>query len=164
MKLLISFMAVIMAISFSTNQNVYATVSATTDSVKVWGNCEMCKNRIEKAAKQAGATTAVWSEDTHMLSLTFPAKVSLSQIEKKVAAVGHDTGHFSAPDETYQSLPGCCKYERKEAIEPSSASATKKCIMENCNIENCNMPNCNYAGETRGCCKATKKAVAVNQQ
>jgi periplasmic mercuric ion binding protein len=41
-----------------------------TDSVKVYGNCEMCKTRIEKAAKIEGVKKGEWNEETKMLVLT----------------------------------------------------------------------------------------------
>ena len=95
-----------------------ATAADAVDSVKVWGNCGMCQARIEKAAKDAGATSAMWSEDTKMLTVSFDGKAtSLKAIEQKVAAVGHDTENNAAPKNVYSKLPGCCKYERKPGVE-----------------------------------------------
>jgi copper chaperone CopZ len=85
-----------------------------TETFKVFGNCGMCKSRVEKAAKAEGATTAVWDKDTKMMTVSFdPAKSSLEAIQKKIASVGHDTELFTAPDKVYDKLPGCCLYERK---------------------------------------------------
>jgi periplasmic mercuric ion binding protein len=101
-------------------------VSAQTKSetVKVWGNCGMCQSRIEKAAKAAGATTAKWDVDMHVLTVSYDtATTSLSVIEEKIASVGHDTQNKTAPKEAYDKLPGCCQYERKEA----SVSAVSCC-------------------------------------
>lgn len=82
-------------------------------TIKVLGNCGMCKSRIEKAAKEAGATTADWSEDTKILSVTFKEKkTSLAAIQQKIAAAGHDNGEFKTTSEVYEKLPGCCKYDR----------------------------------------------------
>jgi periplasmic mercuric ion binding protein len=87
-----------------------------TDSIKVWGNCGMCKSRIEKAAKAEGATAAVWNKDSKMLTVTYDAsKTSNEAIQKKVASVGHDTEKFQAEDKVYEKLPGCCLYDRKGA-------------------------------------------------
>lgn len=87
------------------------------DSVKVYGNCGMCKARIEKAAaKIEGVSKVDWNEDTKMLTVTYNAdKVKLDEIQKKIAAVGHDTEKFSAEAAVYNKLPGCCKYDRKAA-------------------------------------------------
>ena len=35
-------------------------------------------------------------------------------IQKKIAAVWVDTEKYSADDEVYNELPGCCLYERKK--------------------------------------------------
>jgi copper chaperone CopZ len=85
-----------------------------TETFKVFGNCGMCKSRVEKAAKAEGATTAVWDKETKMMTVTYDAsKTSNEALQKKVASVGHDTELFSAPDKVYDKLPGCCLYERK---------------------------------------------------
>ncbi|HAI84137.1 MAG TPA: ATPase [Chitinophagaceae bacterium] len=86
----------------------------TTDSVTVYGECGMCKKRIEKNAIAAGALTAVWNEDRKKLVVTFSKKTSLTAIEEKIAAVGHDTQNKTAPKEVYDALPECCQYERKK--------------------------------------------------
>lgn len=84
------------------------------EMVKVYGNCEMCKNRIEEAAKNVvGVISADWDIDSKMLHLEFDhEKVSLETVEKAIASVGHDTEHSRAPDNVYDELPGCCLYER----------------------------------------------------
>lgn len=86
-----------------------------TETVKVWGNCESCKQRIEKAAKTDGVTRAVWDIKTKMLSITYdPKKTTSDNVQKQIAAVGHDTEKFKADDKAYTKLPGCCKYERRK--------------------------------------------------
>lgn len=81
----------------------------------VYGNCEMCKKRIEAAAKIEGVTLADWDVDTKMLTLTFdPAKVKPRQVHQAVAAVGHDTDKERADDAVYAKLHGCCQYERRQ--------------------------------------------------
>ena len=82
-----------------------------TESIKVSGNCETCKARIEKAAKVDGVTKADWNTKTKMLTLVYnPSKVKSDDVQKKIAAVGHDTPKFKATDKVYNALPGCCKY------------------------------------------------------
>ena len=85
-----------------------------TDTVKVYGNCDMCKNRIEKALKTEGVSKADWNVDTKVLTVTYDThKTNLDDIQKKIAAAGHDTQNFAADQGTYDKLPECCKYERK---------------------------------------------------
>jgi len=85
-----------------------------TVSIKVWGNCGMCKSRIENTAKVDGVSKALWDAKTQILTLTYdPSKVKTDDIQKKIAAIGHDTEMFKADDKAYDALPGCCKYDRK---------------------------------------------------
>lgn len=82
-----------------------------TESIKVSGNCESCKARIEKAAKVDGVTKADWNMKTKILTLVYnPSKVKSVDIQKKIAAVGHDTPKYKATAAVYNALPGCCKY------------------------------------------------------
>lgn len=86
-----------------------------TETFKVWGQCDMCKSRIEKTVKSEGASTAVWNEKSQMLSVTFDStKTNKDALSKKLASVGHDTEKFKAPDDVYLKLPGCCHYERQK--------------------------------------------------
>lgn len=84
-----------------------------TASVKVFGNCGMCKARIEKALKIEGITKADWDSKTKLLTVSFyDDKTSLKEIEKTIAGVGHDTQSIKAEDAVYGKLPGCCQYDR----------------------------------------------------
>jgi hypothetical protein len=85
-----------------------------TEKIKVWGNCDMCKAKIEKAAKAAGASSAVWNDESKILTVKFASnKTNNEKIEKKVAAAGYDTQNETAPADAYENLPGCCHYDRK---------------------------------------------------
>ncbi|ALR31922.1 TonB-dependent receptor [Chryseobacterium sp. IHB B 17019] len=80
----------------------------------VKGNCESCKTRIEKAAKDAGADSAEWNAEKQMVTLNFnPAKTSSDKILKKIADVGHDNEKYKSSDNTYKNLPSCCLYDRE---------------------------------------------------
>ncbi|MBW8362409.1 MAG: TonB-dependent receptor [Kaistella sp.] len=87
--------------------------SKTENRFFVKGNCGMCKTRIEKAAKDAGAVSANWDAETQTVILDFsPEKTSADAILKKIAEVGHDNEKYKATDEIYKNLPGCCLYDR----------------------------------------------------
>ena len=97
----------------SQDQAVVSTTTVKTESVSVAGNCDMCKARIEKSAKVEGVTQAEWNKSTKVLSVTYnPSVVNLDDVQKKIAAAGHDTEKYKADDKVYNSLPGCCHYER----------------------------------------------------
>lgn len=86
-----------------------------TAYIKVQGNCEQCKKRIENAADIKGVKTSSWDEKTHILKVIYRAdKVTEQEIKSAVAKAGHDVeGGFIAPDSTYNDLPECCKYRDK---------------------------------------------------
>jgi copper chaperone CopZ len=107
----IKFILVAIIVAFTTQLS--AQKSTQTASIKVWGNCESCKVRIEKAAKSVDVTTANWNESSKMLKITFDAsKTNVDKVSKAIAAVGHDTEKYKADAKTYNALPGCCKYPR----------------------------------------------------
>lgn len=120
MKKIKIFQTVIAAVLFgitSTSQAQNSMVSAKTETFKVWGNCDMCKTRIEKAVKEDGATSANWDQKSKMLTVTFdPSKSSVDAFGKKLAGVGHDTEKYKADDKVYNSLPDCCKYDRAGVV------------------------------------------------
>jgi len=84
------------------------------ESIKVAGECEICKDRIEKAANSIdGVSSAMWDIETKTLHLQYDKnKTSSDMVQKAIAEVGHDTEKYKAPDEVYNNLPACCKYER----------------------------------------------------
>lgn len=91
-----------------------------TDTIRVWGNCGMCKKTIETATKKEGVESADWNKNTKMLTVVYDAsKTTNSNIQKNIAAAGYDTEKFRGDDSAYDKLHSCCKYERKsEAAEP----------------------------------------------
>lgn len=84
--------------------------------IKVAGNCEMCKDRIEKAARSvAGVSLADWSTETKMLHLNFDAsKTESDAVQKAIAKVGHDTEKYKASNDVYKELPECCLYRNSQ--------------------------------------------------
>lgn len=85
-----------------------------TEKFKVYGNCGMCENRIEKAAMEvSGVSSADWDQETKMLEVKFDStKTDVHKIHMAIAKAGHDTDMHKAKDEVYNNLPGCCKYDR----------------------------------------------------
>jgi periplasmic mercuric ion binding protein len=117
MKTVNFLLAVIILVAFGLSTSAQTATKASnqtkTESFKVWGKCEMCKARIEKAAKAEGVTSADWNEKTALLTVVYnPSKTSVDALEKKLASVGHDTEKYRASDDVYSKLPGCCHYDR----------------------------------------------------
>jgi hypothetical protein len=87
--------------------------NSKTDTVKVYGNCGMCKAKIEKAGTQKNVSKTVWNEETTIATITYDTrKTNADAILKKIALVGYDSDNFLAPNAVYKKLHGCCKYER----------------------------------------------------
>ena len=90
-----------------------AQTSLTKENIKVWGNCEMCKKKIEKAAKGAGASYASWDADTQLLAVSYnTGETNTLQIEKAVAASGYDTKDIKASKKAFKKLDACCRYRK----------------------------------------------------
>lgn len=82
-----------------------------TDTLKVFGNCEMCKSRIERAAFLKGVISAKWSPKTKLLIVQYkPNKVSREAIERSILNAGHDLEDKKAEDKVYEKLHTCCRY------------------------------------------------------
>jgi hypothetical protein len=108
MKALLSF---ILAACIAAPLLLAQDTSPVEAKFKVYGNCGMCKKRIEKAVSINDVKFAKWDKSTKMLAVAYiPAKITLDSLQQRVAAVGHDTDRFKAPDSVYASLPGCCLY------------------------------------------------------
>lgn len=90
------------------------TVKMAHQMIKVSGNCDLCKTRIETAAKSvAGVASAEWSAETKQLHVSFDgSKTNIDAIQKTIAQAGHDTEKYKASDEAYKKLPECCLYRK----------------------------------------------------
>ena len=142
----------------------FALAQTITETFAVSGNCGMCKSRIEKAAKEAGATDASWDQSKKTLTVSFSAEASsVAKIQQKVAEVGHDNAGFRASDEVYSKLHGCCKYERASSTDAVAGSCCKdgKCTKgDSC----CKDGKCKEgkSGKGKKCCKEGKEGACAN--
>ena len=85
--------------------------TVTEAEFHVAGNCSMCKSRIEKAVSVKGVKFARWNKSTKMLKVAFlTAAITPDSLQRRLAAVGHDTDAYRAPDAVYEALPECCLY------------------------------------------------------
>ncbi len=96
-----------------------------TETVKIYGNCDMCKTTIEKAGNLKKIAKIDWNVDTKIATLTYDSnKTNQDAILKRIALSGYDSDKFLAPSDVYSKLPGCCQYDRvaKVAVktEPKS--------------------------------------------
>ena len=90
---------------------LHAQSKTTKTDVMVFGNCGMCKDRIETALDQPGIKYASWDTETKNLEVVFNnRKITLKEIRELIASTGHDTDSVKARDEVYAKLPFCCLY------------------------------------------------------
>jgi len=113
MKFSIKIVAFFCAVFFFAHSGLAQTKNSKVETVKVYGNCGMCKKIIEKAGTQKGVSKTVWDADTDMATITIDIKkTTLDEVLKKIAEAGYDSDKFRATDEVYNDLHGCCQYER----------------------------------------------------
>ena len=99
-------------------------IGVRSESIKVYGECDMDKRRIENAALSIdGVKSATWNANTQTLIVTYSIfnKEAADNVQKKIAFVGNDTQKYRADDAVYNALPDCCHYQRA-----TSAGAVNK--------------------------------------
>jgi copper chaperone CopZ len=108
--------------------------NAKTDTVKIYGNCEMCKKAIEKAGNLKQIAAIDWNVDNKMATITYNAmKTSQEEILKRIALSGYDSDKFLAPDEAYLKLPDCCQYKREAKVIAKTVLKVEGSIKESNN-------------------------------
>ena len=169
MKTLKIFSLAALCLSFAT----VTIAQEKTETFKVSGNCGMCKTKIEKAAKEAGAKTASWDADKKALTIKYNSgSTNTAKIQQKIAEVGYDNAGARSTDEAYNKLHGCCKYERSDmAKKDACCSGETKCSeghgdhhdakADCCKDGKCSMPghdgkDCCKDMKTMDCCKDGK--------
>jgi len=89
-----------------------------TSQIKVYGNCEMCQERIENALDVVGIRKATWNIETKMLEITYLSnKISLEEIHQICADIGHSTEKAPVKKEVYKNLHHCCKYDVPDSLK-----------------------------------------------
>ncbi|MEO5685102.1 MAG: heavy-metal-associated domain-containing protein [Chitinophagaceae bacterium] len=154
----LSFLFVLASI-FTIHAQKATGSSLKKETIQVWGECGMCKNKIEKAAKTAGASNASWNEESKLLAVSYNSnKTSGTKIQQAIAAAGYDTKDLAAPAEVYSHLPGCCHYERKEAAAKQASGNCCSNAMACGKAGKCDQTNvaCKDmdACKEKGCCKS----------
>jgi len=82
----------------------------------VRGNCDMCKERIDKTALSLkGVSKAEWQVKSETIIVSYDSTVISSiDIEKAIAATGHATENVPMDSSAHKSLPECCQVHGKE--------------------------------------------------
>jgi len=111
-----------MLFAFATFQSANAqsdktqrTIGIKTQTIKVYGTCDMDKHRIENAAYTVdGIKSALWNLDGQTLTIQYSVfkKDAPDNVQKKIASFGNDTEKYKADNTAYLQLPECCHYHR----------------------------------------------------
>lgn len=126
----ISRILMVITILLSSINNFAQIKNLKTETVKIYGNCGMCKTTIEKAGNVKNVATVEWNKDTKMATLSYDdKKTTPNEILKRIALAGYDSDKFLAPDDTYAKLPECCQYNRD--LKPIAKSNTTSMDMKN---------------------------------
>ena len=101
---------------------LFSTVSFSqtkSEMIFVDGVCGMCEKRIESnCLATKGIKLADWNKESKMLKVIYnEKKISLQEIHKKIASIGHDTKLETASEEAYNNLYMCCKYRDEEVVK-----------------------------------------------
>jgi len=106
------FLSLMLLLSFKSISQTKSTV------IIVDGVCMMCENRIEKQAiDKKGIKLADWNLENRTLKLVYNEKhISVDEIHKFIASIGHDTKKEIASDEAYSLLDPCCKYRDLQVV------------------------------------------------
>jgi len=164
MKMLKIFLVAAVCIS-----TVASAQKTRTESFKVAGECGTCKKKIEKAAREAGATYAAWDMHTKILKLSYNAGTDVASIQQKIADAGYDTPKFRASDAAYNSLDKCCQYDRQVAMKSADCCGSADCKMKDgkcadmaaCKEKGCCKEDADCA--QKGCCEKAGAANTANK-
>ncbi len=100
--------------------------NAKIETVKIYGNCDMCKTTIEKAGNLKKNTKVDWNVDTKIATITYDSKkTNQDAILKRIALSGYDSYKFLAPNDAYSKLPGCCQYHRVAKVAVKTEPKTE---------------------------------------
>jgi len=79
----------------------------------VRGNCEMCKERIDKTVLGIkGVEKANWDVESKTIKVSYDSTVVSSlDIEKAIAGTGHATKNIPMDSTAHDKLPECCKVD-----------------------------------------------------
>ena len=70
-----------------------------------------------------------------MATITYNSKkTDVDAVLKSIALSGYDNLKYLAPDDAYNKLPGCCKYEREKKYEIKIATGQNQMQWRLCKI------------------------------
>ncbi len=121
---------IVLSVALSVTSGFAQIKNPKTETVKIFGDCDMCKTAIENAGNLKNVASVTWNKDSKMAEITFDSKkTNRDEILKRIALAGYDSDEYLAPDSAYAQLGECCKYERLKK-EPVIAMDNTKMQMD----------------------------------
>jgi len=103
----------VLSVVLSTTSGLAQINNTKTETIKILGNCDVCKTSIEKAGNLKNVAIVSWNKDSQMAEITFDSKkTNRNELLKRIALAGYDNDEYLAPNIAYAQLGECCKYER----------------------------------------------------
>ncbi len=91
-----SLFSLILVLSFLLSTSSIAQIkNATTLTLKIDGNCEMCETQIKKAGNKKKVAKVGWDKESKVATIVFNSKeTSEDEILKRIALAGYDNEKF----------------------------------------------------------------------
>lgn len=103
----------LLVVAAVTPVTLFSQKPATASEIKIQtsAQCEMCKDRIEKAmAYEKGVKKSDLDLKNKVLTVSYnPSKTNPDKIRNAVSMVGYDADNVPADAKAYKALPPCCK-------------------------------------------------------
>lgn len=111
MKNVITITLIALTTLFTTSVKAQKAKETAELKIKTSAQCEMCKNRIEKAmAYEKGIKSSHLDVKTATLTVIYrPSKTKEENILKAISKTGYDANGIEADKKAYENLPDCCK-------------------------------------------------------
>ena len=120
-------MTLVIAVLLSFANSFAQIKNAVSETVKIYGNCGMCKTKIEKAGSQKNVSKVTWDADSQLATVSYDSKkTNQDEILKRIALVGYDSDKFLAPNKTYSKLDKCCQYDRVAKVAADSSASLQE--------------------------------------
>ena len=116
---------ILLALLLVSTVSVFA--KTITQKITVKGECDMCKDRIEKALDIPGISFAEWDVESKVLTIRYnDKKITEDQIHQTISNIGYATDKVAANQTAQKSLDKCCQPKKVCESEKSGCCTKKK--------------------------------------
>lgn len=104
-------MVFVFALIFSASVFAQKDTKLTEIKIKTSAQCDMCKEKIEKAvSKETGVKSVSLDVKSKVLTVKYESdKTDAGKIKAAVNKAGYDADDKKADPKAYEKLPACCK-------------------------------------------------------